>query len=193
MLRARHADGAGWHDWCDPAERARAAEVASNRWARICTGRGSTRWYLAQLLGCPRDAVPIVRPTFRDRPTLDREALPDPWKALSYSRSTDVEHTWTALGLGPPVGLDVEVSPARDPEAVNRLTAHLNPSGPTDALDRWLRYEAWCKALGTGIGMLAEDPPEDWTFTDFDPGQGTRGVVATRWSVKRVRVVEVQP
>lgn len=185
MLRVPHDPR--WAAWCTEEELAPIAHFPAPRWPGIWSGRGCTRWYLAQLLDRPKAAVPLRRPSPQERPFLDPTGLPARWQHLDFNRADVGACTWIALHAGGRIGLDVEALPPRDD------LADIFPGvAPAVALERWLAYEAWCKATGDGIGFVACAPPAGWTITRFVPADGHLGAIATRAPVAAIRVLEVR-
>lgn len=181
MLRVPHDPR--WQAFCVAQDLAPCARFPAARWPGIWTGRGCTRWYLAATRGCALAEVPIRRPSDQARPSLEDAS------GLDFNRADVGACTWIVIARQR-VGLDVEAWPPRA-DAFDLFDADERPATPTEALDRWLAYEAWCKATGDGLGMVVCAPPAPWRVTAFDPGDGFRGAIVSQTPLHTVRVVSV--
>lgn len=182
MLRVPHDPR--WRAWCIDQDLAPCSRYPAERWPGILTGRGCTRWYLSQILACAPADVPIRRPSDQDRPVLGGAS------GIDFNRADVGACTWVAFARDR-IGLDVERWPPRT-DVFDLFDDDDRPATPAIALDRWLAYEAWCKATGDGIGMVVCDPPTPWQITRFDPGDGHRGALATQRRIAAVRVVTLR-
>jgi len=161
-LEASDDEFARMSSWLAPAEHARAARFSREFLSRrYIVGRAALRWTLADVLGMPPSAVPIVRGE-RGRPRL----------ATVTDVDFNVSHT-QGVGLigiarGVRIGVDVEQADRdvrADGLARKFLTraeqATLEPLPEAQRRERFLRYwtckEAMSKSTGHGLSAPFRD------------------------------------